>query len=91
MNLLLVEYSIRDVRNESPGSSFVQRIEAIVRIGFSRLLVTSWRSTDNGRRKHCGTSPLPTPTHALRFLYSIPLHVNSTAGSRITPLESPPH
>ena len=45
----------------------------------------------DGRRKHCGTSPLPTPAHALRLLYSIPLHVNGTAGSRITPLGSPPH
>ena len=45
----------------------------------------------DGRRKHCGTSPLPTPAHALRLLYSIPFHVNGTAGSRITPLGSPPH
>ena len=47
-------------------------------------------STD-GRGKHCGTSPLPTPAHALRLLSSIPLHVNGTAGSRITPLGSSPH
>ena len=48
------------------------------------------RPTD-GRRKHCGTSPLSTPAHALGLLSSIPLHVNGAAGSRITPLGSPPY
>ena len=38
----------------------------------------------DGCRRHCCTSPLPTPAHALRLLSSIPLHANGTTGSRIT-------
>ena len=81
----------RGVRSPSPAPSPVQCIEVIVRIEFSRLLVTSWRFTDYGRRKHCGTCPVPTPAQGLPLLYSIPLRVNGAAGSRITRLGSPPH